>query len=150
RTRKWFVLTIGACGAGRSHSHPAAGERAGCRSVTAANRFRAAKTAPTLTPTQSRNPASGSGLSDARSLQRSYAGSERRRHLDDLVGGNVRPARGFTDRFRIFGFVQAIRLALVGAQEREQPIDTDVAIDLRNRDHGVVVEFDLLGEIAFD
>jgi hypothetical protein len=57
-------------------------------------------------------------------------GADFRADFDDRVGRDVEaPGRG-ADGLGIRRLIEAIGLSLIGAQEREQPLDTDLVVDL--------------------
>ena len=74
----------------------------------------------------------------------------RRVHLDDRVGGDVRPVRGGQDRVGRRRLIEAVGAPPVGAEEREKPADSLVAVDLLDQLDVVVAEVELLGEVALD
>ena len=71
-------------------------------------------------------------------------------HLDDDIGRDVQPLCCLADGLGIRSLVQAVGLLLVGAQEREQPLDADIGIDLGDLQDVVPVHLQLLGKIALD
>src|SRR5262245_21886865 len=53
-------------------------------------------------------------------------------HFDNFVCWDVQPLRRLANGLGIRGFVQAVGLLLVGAQEREWPLDGEIGVDLVN------------------
>jgi len=54
-------------------------------------------------------------------------------HLDNHIRRDVQPSRRLTDHLGAGSLVQAVGLLFVGAEKREEPLDADVGIDLRDR-----------------
>ncbi len=69
---------------------------------------------------------------------------------DDDVGGEVVAPRRLDDRLLAVGLVQAVRLALVGAEERVDPAHAGVVVDGDDTCHGVAVQIQGFGELALD
>ena len=74
----------------------------------------------------------------------------RARDLDDRVRRHVRALGGGDDRVRRGRLVQAVGVPPVGAQEREQPADALVGVDLVDQPDVLAREVELLGELALD
>src|SRR6188472_1436843 len=71
-------------------------------------------------------------------------------HLDDLVGGNVRATGGLYDRVRRRRLVEAVGAQPVGRDEREEPADALVRVDVVDPADDVLGELQPLGEGALD
>src|SRR5215510_5089338 len=51
-------------------------------------------------------------------------------HFDNFVCWDVQPLRRLANGLGIRSLIQAVSLLLVSAQEREQPLDADIGVDL--------------------
>ena len=69
---------------------------------------------------------------------------------DDDVGREVVAPCRLEDRLLAVGLVQAVRLALVGAEERVDPAHVGVVVDGDHPGDGVAVEVQGFGELALD
>jgi hypothetical protein len=70
--------------------------------------------------------------------------------LDDHVCRDVQASCCFSYGLRTGGFVQAVGLLFIRAEEREQPLNADIGVDVGQIRRQLAIHLLLLGEIPLD